>query len=61
MTAKCEIPSTSTSAAAGTRAPCASYLILQGLAGSKYDAVDKLLYIEPSVAGDFRAFFAAGR
>ena len=38
-----------------------SYALLQGLAGARYDAVDKLLYIEPSVAGDFRAFFAAGR
>ncbi len=34
-----------------------SYSLLQGLTGVRYDAVDKTLYIRPSLAGDFRAFF----
>lgn len=36
----------------------ASYALLQGLTGVRYDAVEKTLYIEPSIRGDFRAFFA---
>ncbi|MCX7668835.1 MAG: non-lysosomal glucosylceramidase [Anaerolineae bacterium] len=34
-----------------------SYGLLQGLTGVRYDAVDKTLYIRPSLPGDFRAFF----
>jgi hypothetical protein len=34
----------------------ASYGLLQGLTGARYDAVDKTLYLRPSVPGDFRAF-----
>ncbi|MEJ5200554.1 MAG: GH116 family glycosyl hydrolase, partial [Anaerolineae bacterium] len=34
-----------------------SYGLLQGLTGVRYDAVEKTLYIRPSLAGDFRAFF----
>ena len=37
----------------------ASYGMLQGLTGIRYDAIDKVLYIEPSVSGDFRAFLCA--
>jgi len=36
-----------------------SYGLLQGLAGAHYDAVDKVLYLEPSIRGDFRSFFSA--
>ncbi|HEY5913931.1 MAG TPA: GH116 family glycosyl hydrolase [Verrucomicrobiae bacterium] len=36
-----------------------SYALLFGLAGARYDAVDKILYVEPSVKGDFRTFFSA--
>ncbi len=35
-----------------------SYALLQGLTGARYDAVDKILYLAPRVAGDFRSFFA---
>jgi hypothetical protein len=35
-----------------------SYALLQGLSGSRYDAVDKVLYLEPSVAGDFHCFIS---
>jgi uncharacterized protein (DUF608 family) len=35
-----------------------SYALLQGLSGARYDAVDHVLYIEPSVKGDFRSFLA---
>jgi hypothetical protein len=34
-----------------------SYALLFGLTGARYDAVDKILYIEPVVRGDFRSFF----
>ena len=36
----------------------ASYGLLQGLTGARYDAVDRTLYLTPSIAGDFRAFVA---
>jgi uncharacterized protein (DUF608 family) len=36
-----------------------SYALLFGLSGARYDAVDKTLYVQPSVKGDFRCFFAA--
>ncbi len=35
-----------------------SYALLQGLTGARYDAVDKILYLEPRIKGDFRSFFA---
>ncbi len=35
----------------------ASYGLLQGLTGVRYDAVDRTLTISPSIEGDFRAFF----
>ena len=34
----------------------ASYGLIQGMAGTRYDAVEKTLYIAPSIGGDFRAF-----
>jgi hypothetical protein len=34
----------------------ASYALLQGLTGVRYDAVEKVLYISPSLRGDFRSF-----
>ena len=34
----------------------ASYALLQGLSGARYDAVERTLYLNPSVDGDFRAF-----
>jgi uncharacterized protein (DUF608 family) len=36
----------------------ASYGLLQGLTGARYDAVEKVLYVEPRVPGDFRSFLA---
>jgi len=36
-----------------------SYALLQGLSGARYDAVDKVLYVQPNVKGDFQCFFAA--
>ncbi len=36
----------------------ASYGLLQGLTGARYDAVEKTLYLEPRIPGDFRAFLA---
>ncbi len=33
-----------------------SYGLLQGLSGARYDAVERTLYLWPSIAGDFRAF-----
>ncbi len=35
-----------------------SYALLQGLSGARYDAVDRVLYLEPSIQGDFRSFLA---
>ena len=35
-----------------------SYALLYGLSGARYDAVEKILYLEPSIAGDFRCFFS---
>lgn len=34
-----------------------SYALLYGLSGARYDAVEKVLYLEPSIPGDFRSFF----
>ena len=35
-----------------------SYALLQGLSGARYDAVEKVLYLSPSLKGNFRCFFA---
>jgi hypothetical protein len=35
-----------------------SYALLQALSGARYDAVDKVLHLEPAVRGDFRAFLS---
>ena len=37
-----------------------SYALLYGLSGARYDAVEKVLYVEPRIKGDFRAFFSTG-
>jgi len=34
----------------------ASYGLLQALSGARYDAVERVLYLHPTVAGDFRSF-----
>jgi hypothetical protein len=34
----------------------ASYALIGGLTGIRYDAVEKTLYVSPSVKGDFRSF-----
>ena len=34
------------------------YALLQGLTGARYDAVEKVLYLEPNIQGDFRSFLA---
>jgi hypothetical protein len=36
-----------------------SYALLFGLSGARYDAVDKVLFLEPAIKGDFRCFFSA--
>lgn len=36
----------------------ASYGLLQGLSGARYDAFEKTLYLRPSLKGDFRAFLS---
>ena len=36
----------------------ASYALIYGLTGVRYDAVEKTLYIEPRIAGDFRSFLS---
>lgn len=35
-----------------------SYALLFGLSGARYDAVDKTLYLTPSLRGDFRCFLS---
>jgi hypothetical protein len=35
-----------------------SYALLYGLSGARYDAVEKVLYLEPRVPGDFRSFLS---
>jgi uncharacterized protein (DUF608 family) len=35
-----------------------SYGLLQGLAGVRYDAVERVLHVEPRIAGDFRSFLS---
>ena len=34
----------------------ASYGLLQGLTGARYDAVDRVLYVQPNIAGDWHGF-----
>jgi hypothetical protein len=36
----------------------ASYALLQGLSGARYDAVDRVLYLQPRITRDFRCFLA---
>lgn len=36
----------------------ASYGLLQGMTGARYDAVDQVLHLQPAMAGDFRTFLA---
>ena len=35
-----------------------SYALLFGLSGARYDAVEKVLHLEPAIKGDFRCFLA---
>jgi uncharacterized protein (DUF608 family) len=35
-----------------------SYALLYGLSGARYDAVEKVLYLEPRIPGDFHCFFS---
>lgn len=35
-----------------------SYALLQGLSGARYDAVERILWVKPSIKGDFRCFFS---
>lgn len=35
-----------------------SYALLFGLSGARYDAVEKVLYLEPAIKGDFRCFLS---
>lgn len=34
-----------------------SYALIQGLTGARYDAVEKVLYLKPTINRDFRSFF----
>ena len=36
----------------------ASYGLLQGMTGIRYDAVEKTLYVQPKIRGDFRSFLS---
>ena len=36
----------------------ASYGLLQGLSGARYDAVDRVLHLQPAIKGDFRSFLS---
>ncbi len=38
-----------------------SYGLLQGLTGVRYDAIERVLYVEPRVPGDLRRFLATAR
>ena len=35
-----------------------SYALLQGLSGARHDAVERILYLQPGIKGDFRSFLA---
>ena len=36
----------------------ASYGLIQGLTGVRYDAVERTLHMEPTISGDFRSFLS---
>jgi hypothetical protein len=36
-----------------------SYALLEGLSGARYDAVEKVLYLNPTIKGDFKCFLSA--
>jgi hypothetical protein len=36
----------------------AAYALLQALSGARYDAVEKVLHLQPRIAGDFRSFLS---
>jgi uncharacterized protein (DUF608 family) len=36
----------------------ASYALLFGMSGARYDAIDRILYLDPAIGGDFRCFFS---
>jgi uncharacterized protein (DUF608 family) len=36
----------------------AAYALLQALSGARYDAVEKVLHLQPRIAGDFRCFLS---
>ena len=55
-TAGCATRSTNTNAATGMPGPCRPTRCCSGLSGARYDAVEKVLYLEPSIQGDFRCF-----
>ncbi len=38
--------------------PCPSYGLIQGLTGVRYDAVEKILYIDSKIGNDFRSFLS---
>jgi len=35
-----------------------SYALLEGLTGARYDAIEKVLHLQPRLAGDFRSFLS---
>ena len=35
-----------------------SYALIQGLSGIRYDAVEKVLFVNPRIDGDFRCFLS---
>jgi hypothetical protein len=35
-----------------------SYALIEGLSGARYDAVEKVIYLRPRIAGDFRSFLS---
>ena len=50
--------STSMSGATGTRGPWLPTACSRRLSGARYDAIDGVLHLRPTVRGDFRAFSA---
>jgi hypothetical protein len=36
----------------------ASYALLQALGGARYDAIDGILHLQPSIRGDYRCFLS---
>jgi hypothetical protein len=39
----------------------ASYALIQSLSGARYDAVDGILHLEPTIQGDFRSFLSTAK